>query len=187
MRIISGNLKGKPILFLKSSTTRPLKDSVRENIFNILAHSKVLDISLQKSNVLDLYSGIGSFGLECISRGATKVTFVEKNNEVIRILNKNLSNLLIEDRTIVIKDKIFNFLNKEMKSKYKIIFFDPPFADNDYIEELKLIHKKKFYKNNHVIIIHRERKSIENFDDVIKPLIVKEYGRSKIIFAKFLN
>ena len=74
-----------------------------------------------------------------------------------------------------------------MKSKYKIIFFDPPFADNDYIEELKLIHKKKFYKNNHVIIIHRERKSIENFDDVIKPLIVKEYGRSKIIFAKFLN
>ena len=187
MRIISGYLKGKKINLPKDKQTRPLRDMVKESIFNILNHSNKLNCNIENSEILDLFSGSGSFGLECISRGATKVTFVEKNNEVIRILNKNLSNLLIEDRTIVIKDKIFNFLNKEMKSKYKIIFFDPPFADNDYIEELKLIYKKKFYKNNHVIIIHRERKSIENFDDVIKPLIVKEYGRSKIIFAKFLS
>ena len=66
------NLKVKVYFFLKSSTTRPLKDSVKENIFNIIAHSNLININLENSNILDLYSGIGSFGLECISRGAKK-------------------------------------------------------------------------------------------------------------------
>ena len=79
MRIIGGKLKGKSISFLKSSTTRPLKDSVKESIFNIISHSYLLNVNIEKSNVLDLYSGIGSFGLECISRGANKITFVEKD------------------------------------------------------------------------------------------------------------
>ena len=70
MRVISGYLKGKNILFLKSSITRPLKDVVKENIFNIIQHSNLIKISLIQSSVLDLYSGVGSFGIECISRGA---------------------------------------------------------------------------------------------------------------------
>ena len=74
MRIISGNYKGKSIQYLKSKTTRPLKDSVKENIFNILKHSNKIDINIKNASVLDLYSGIGSFGLECISRGAREVT-----------------------------------------------------------------------------------------------------------------
>ena len=67
MRIISGVLKGRLIKFLKNSYTRPLKDNVRENVFNILNHSKYIKVNVKDSNVLDLYSGIGSFGLECIS------------------------------------------------------------------------------------------------------------------------
>ena len=54
MRIISGIFKGKTISYLKSSITRPLKDSVKENIFNIIAHSNILDIDLYNSNILDL-------------------------------------------------------------------------------------------------------------------------------------
>ena len=62
MRVISGFLKGKKIKYLKNKITRPLKDSVKENIFNILIHSNLIKIKIDKSNVLDLYSGIGSFG-----------------------------------------------------------------------------------------------------------------------------
>ena len=79
MRIIGGKFRGKPIMFLKSPDTRPLKDSVKENIFNIILHSKLINVELKNSKILDLYSGVGSFGLEAISRGAKKVTFVEKN------------------------------------------------------------------------------------------------------------
>ena len=95
MRIISGTLKGKTISFLRSSITRPLKDSVKENIFNIIYHSKLLNIKLEKSNILDLYSGIGSFGLECISRGAKNVTFIEKDKNAIHKLQVNLRDYLI--------------------------------------------------------------------------------------------
>ena len=88
MRIISGSLKGKSISYIKSLTTRPLKDIVKENIFNIIKHSKLLSVSLENSHVLDLYSGVGSFGLECLSRGARKVKFVEENHKVAQILKK---------------------------------------------------------------------------------------------------
>ena len=76
MRIIAGRFKGKPIMFLKSLNTRPLKDSVKESIFNIVTHSQLVDVVLDNSKILDLYSGVGSFGLEALSRGARKVTFV---------------------------------------------------------------------------------------------------------------
>ena len=63
-------IKRKKIEFLKLSSTRPLKDSVKENIFNIIIHSLKINIEINNANVLDLYSGVGSFGIECLSRGA---------------------------------------------------------------------------------------------------------------------
>ena len=68
MRIIAGNFKGKKLLTPNDKFTRPLRDVVKESIFNILQHSKILKINLINSNVLDLFSGVGTFGLECLSR-----------------------------------------------------------------------------------------------------------------------
>ena len=64
-------------------------------------------------------------------------------------------------------------------------FLDPPFVEKSYLNELSLIKKKNIYKKDHIVIIHRERKSSDDFKDVLKPLITKQYGRSKIIFGKF--
>ena len=146
MRIISGKLKGKSIAFIRSAITRPLKDSVKENIFNIIAHSNLLNINLNKSNILDLYSGVGSFGLECLSRGADKVVFIEKDKIAVTTLNINLKTLSIKEKAKVVNEKIVDFLNRKQFEKFDIFFFDPPFADNNFIEELKLIKKKKFTK-----------------------------------------
>ena len=93
MRIISGNYKNKKLYFPKNSKTRPLKDSVKENIFNILNHSTKIKIRIKNSSILDLYSGSGSFGLECISRQAAKVFFVEKDLEALESLENNIKNM----------------------------------------------------------------------------------------------
>ena len=77
MRIISGKLKGKKILEPNDRLTRPLRDLTKESIFNIIQHSNKFDIKIENSNVLDLFSGVGSFGLECLSRGSSSVIFVE--------------------------------------------------------------------------------------------------------------
>ena len=78
MRIIAGKLKGSSLYLPKDKNTRPLKDLARESIFNLLTHSNKISFQLEQSNVLDLYAGTGSFGLECLSRQAKSVCFVEK-------------------------------------------------------------------------------------------------------------
>ena len=184
MRIISGALKGKSINFVKNSTTRPLKDSVKENIFNILKHSKEVKIEIEKSNVLDLYSGVGSFGLECISRGAQEVTFVEQDKIALDILKKNLKHLSISDRAYIKNQKIEIYL-KNCKKKFNIFFFDPPFADNNFKENLVLIKKNKNFFDKNIVVIHREKKNNENFKNYINVIFAKNYGRSRIIFGLF--
>ena len=185
MRIISGKFKGKTIVYLKNLTTRPLKDSIKENIFNILTHSNLIRTTIVDANILDVYSGVGSFGLECISRGAKKVTFVEQDKKALLVLEQNLAKLSIDSQAQIIKDKIENMLLKNEKKKYDIFFFDPPFADNEFIQNFKLIKKNKIYNNNHIIVIHREINSKDNFDEYFNIIEIKKYGRSKIIFGRF--
>ena len=93
MRIIGGKFKGKKILEPRDKETRPLKDLAKESIFNIINHSNKFSINLEDSYVLDLFSGTGSFGLECLSRQAKHVTFVENYKKILPILKKNLFNL----------------------------------------------------------------------------------------------
>ena len=185
MRIISGTLKGKPLLFLKDKNTRPLKDAVKENIFNILKHSNKLNVTIENAKVLDLYSGFGSLGIECLSRGAKIVTFFESNRIISNTLRRNLINLSIIDRANIINDKIENLGENLREKKFNIFFFDPPFKDNDFILNLKNLKEKKVFDQNHVIIIHREKSSKDNLQEYLSSKIVKVYGRSKIIFGVF--
>ena len=186
MRIVSGFLKGKKIDFLKSEITRPLRDFVKENIFNIINHSNLINVKLENSHILDLYSGVGSFGIECISRGAESATFIENSNNALITLKKNLKNLKIEKQTKILNEKTTLFFNKlYTEDKFEIIFLDPPFAENFYINELKLIKDSKMFKKKHLIIIHRQIGSKDELDRIIKVLLTRSYGRSKIIFGTF--
>ena len=184
MRVISGSLKGRPINFLKNIDTRPLKDSVRENLFNILYHSNLIKIKIDRSNILDLYSGIGSFGIECISRGAKKVTFIEQDINATAILKKNLIDLSIIDKSKIYNQKIENVI-MQLNDKFDIFFFDPPFKNFDYLQNIELIKKKKIFSKDHIVIIHREKKTHEEFGTVLRVIETKQYGRSKIIFGLF--
>ena len=184
MRIISGKYKGKKIDFLKNSITRPLKDSVRENIFNILQHSNKFNLQIEKSKILDLYSGVGSFGLECLSRGAKQVTFVEENELALEKLSKNIFNFSISQKVEIKKTKISDFITNN-KKKFQIFFFDPPFKDQNFLLILKMIKEKKIYENNHILIIHREKNSSQNFNKYFNTEIMRKYGRSEIFFGTF--
>jgi 16S rRNA (guanine966-N2)-methyltransferase len=184
MRIVGGFLKGKKIDFLKSKTTRPLRDFVKENIFNVINHSNLIQVKLENSNVLDVYSGTGSFGIECISRGANRTTFIENNNTTLTILKNNLNNLKIEEKSDVYSEKTNLFFKRSgNENKFEIIFFDPPFAENFFIDELKMIKNSQIYKKKNLIIIHREATSNDEIFKTINILLTKSYGRSKVIFG----
>ena len=188
MRIISGTFRGKKILEPKDIKTRPLKDLTKESIFNILSHSNKLKIDLENSNILDLFSGVGSFGIECLSRGAKYVVFAEKYNGVLPVLKKNLQSLkLIENYEILEKD-IYNigFL-KNLDKKFDIVFMDPPYKDKDINLLFDNIYNHKILNENAILIIHRHKDEKDLIPNKLKIIEEKKYGLSKIIFLSILN
>jgi len=188
MRIISGFYKGKKILEPSDNKTRPLKDLTKESIFNIINHSNKFNINLKSSNVLDLFSGVGSFGIECLSRDVKKVIFIEKYSGVLPVLKKNLLDLKTNKIYEIIEKDIYNeniFLN--LDDKFDIIFLDPPYKDKNYIKVLLKIEKFNILKKNGVIIVHRHKNEKDNFPPGIKIIDEKKYGISKIIFLLLSN
>ena len=182
MRIISGNLKGRKILTPDDIKTRPLKDLTKESIFNILKHSNKFDIEIKNSTVLDLFAGVGSFGIECLSNEAKYVTFVENYNGVLPILKKNLSNLKLNKKYEIIEQNIFTEL-KLTKNNYDIIFLDPPYKDKNISELIDKIFKIKLLSKNGIIITHRNKKEKEKYSKNFSILEEKTYGISKILFG----
>ena len=187
MRIIGGNFKGKKILEPKDKETRPLKDLTKESIFNIINHSNKFSIELEKSYVLDLFSGTGSFGLECLSRKAEHVCFVENYVGILPILKNNLSNLkTVKNYSIIEKNILIDIDFLEKKEKFDIIFLDPPYKEKEIHTILNNLYKFKTLKPDGIIIIHRHKKEKDNFPDKFKIIEEKKYGISKIIFGKFI-
>ena len=186
MRIIGGKKKGKKILSPKDKSTRPLKDLVKESIFNIIQHSNLFDIKIKNSNVLDLFSGIGSFGLECLSRDAKSVTFFENYSKVLPILKKNIHNLGYEKKTIIIETDIFDKKSLDyLKKKNDIIFIDPPYKQKNLLEIINNIDHLNMLNNKGILIIHRHKKEKDIFPKNFKIFIERSYGISKIIFGTF--
>ena len=186
MRIISGSFKGKKILEPKNQVTRPLKDLTKESIFNIIIHTKKFNIELSNSKVLDLFSGVGSFGLECLSRGSSNLIFVENYSEVLPILKKNITSINCQENSVIYeKDIIKDFDFKIIKDKIDIIFMDPPYKEKLLSQLLIKINESKILSSNGIIIIHRHKKEEDLFPENFNIIEKKSYGISKVIFGCF--
>ena len=155
MRVIGGKLKNKKINFPKNIKTRPLKDNVRENIFNILMHSNIININFEGLNVLDLYAGSGSFGIECLSRGASNVIFVEKDLDALFNLKKNINNINLSKNSKIISKDINLFFNaitlKDNKKCITIVLCARGYP-GEYVKdkEIKNLSKIHLDKNNQI-------------------------------------
>tara|TARA_B100000767_G_scaffold270964_1_gene295663 strand:- start:2014 stop:2577 length:564 start_codon:yes stop_codon:yes gene_type:complete len=186
MRIISGNFKGKKILQPQDDKTRPLKDLTKESIFNIILHSNKFNVELRNSNVLDLFSGVGSFGLECLSRESAFITFIENYKEVLTVLKKNIINLNYQNKSSIIEKDIFkNFNFHSFEKKFDIIFMDPPYREKNLSIILTKIADSNILAPNGVLIVHRHKKENDELPERFNVLEVKTYGISKIIFGNY--
>ena len=189
MRIIAGKLKGTTLYMPKDKSTRPLKDMARESIFNLLTHSNKILLELKQSNVLDLYAGTGSFGLECLSRQAGCVCFIEKKKNAFEILEKNIEKLKVKNKIKIFFDDIFKLIEKKniFKSKFNLIFCDPPFKNTNMEKLIELIFAKNLLHKNGIIILHRHKNTKEKLPNYFEIVDERIYGISKIIFGKFLS
>ena len=189
MRIISGSNKGKKLIMPIDKTTRPLKDMAKESIFNILTHAKHINFRLKDSRVLDLFSGVGSFGLECISRGSKFVFFLENYPPVLEILKINISNLNYEKKSKVIDIDTFKINNNIFRDdqKFHIIFCDPPYKEKKIELLIENIIEMNILEKNGIIIIHRKKGDLDTYPKKFKIIDTKNYGLSTFIFGRKSN
>ena len=188
MRIISGLFKGKKLLIPEDIKARPLKDLTKESIFNIILHSNKFNLDFSNLNILDLFAGVGSFGIECLSRGAKYVVFAENYNGVLPILKKNLNNLKFVQNFHILENNIYeeNFFSN-LSKQYDLIFLDPPYKDKDLNKILLNIKNSKILNEEGIIITHRHKDEKDLFPSNIRIIEEKKYGISKINFLSILN
>ena len=163
MRIISGELKGRFIKVPDSKLIRPTTDRVRETFFNILNNR----ISFENISVLDLYSGSGSLGIECMSRGASSVDFVEKNYTIYKSLKENIISLDIEEKCRIFKMEALKFTSLNDHKIYDLILADPPFFKDDIYKVVENILSNGYLANDSYIYIERSiQTKIKDIDNL---------------------
>jgi len=183
MRIISGERKGKKLYTLEGTNTRPTLDRVKEALFNIIQF-KILD-----ANVLDLFAGSGSLGIETLSRGARQAVFCDHSFEAIRIIKKNIEETrYIEKSTIINKDYILALKEISKKNeKYDIVFLDPPYKSDFGIKAINELIKLDLISEDGIIILETDDESkIKNIEEneQIKIFDKRKYGSVKLIFIR---
>lgn len=135
MRVIAGSAKGRTLVAPRGVTTRPATDRIRETLFAIL--EPVLD----EARVLDLFAGSGALGIEALSRGADRATFVERAPDALQALRKNIAATGFGDRAEIVAASVPSFVDRTLEGQYDVVFCDPPFADVAILEGV-LAHRR---------------------------------------------
>ena len=187
MRIIGGKFKGLRLLPPDGYNIRPTSDRLKESLFSIITSNKY-KINIDSSNVLDICSGTGSLGIESFSRGAISVYFIDKDHRSIKLINKNIAKLNIDDQIEnnikIIKDEATKAL-KNINKIFQIVLIDPPY--NTSITEKCLLKLKEFNLINEDSYIFAESSKTENFNyDGYQILDIKIFGGSKLTILRLL-
>lgn len=180
MKVISGLLKGRIIDGYNIDGTRPTMDRVKESLFGMIQDN------IKDSIVLDLFAGSGQLGIEAISNGAKLCYFTDNNNEVIKVLNKNITNLKIQNNAKVILTDWKKFLNEcaNSKLKFDIIFVDPPYDYDVYEKILEKVSTLDLLNESGLIILeHHNLKFKDNYNN-LKLYKEKKYGNKSVNIYK---
>lgn len=160
MRIIAGSKRGMKLISPAGDVSRPITDRVKESLFSVLYK---YDLPADKM-VADVFAGVGSMGLESISRGANFVTFVEKDPKIAEILKKNIEKAAFADNSKVLQSDAFRIGAAVSKGRYDLVFIDPPYPlTMDVGPDSKLSHLLALLPNQtnpDAIIVVRTRKGI---------------------------
>jgi 16S rRNA (guanine966-N2)-methyltransferase len=157
MRIISGTAKGRKLVTPRDRSLRPTSDRVKESIFNILQNK------LEGKVVLDLFAGTGNLGIEALSRGAKKTIFVEKGRQALRLIQRNLNQFGLKERSEIFSKDANRAIGilKEKGESFDLILMDPPYEKGLIQKTItKLNSHQIFHKDSILVIEHNRREPL---------------------------
>jgi 16S rRNA (guanine966-N2)-methyltransferase len=172
MRIIAGAKRGMKLLSPRTDVSRPITDRVKESLFSVLYKYDLPDGKM----VADLFCGVGSLGLEALSRGAEFVTFVEKDLKIIATLKKNIEKAGFAGESKVIRADAFKIGAPVDEQKYDLVFVDPPYSTTRETKEGSPLSKLLVLLTEQLspdgIVVVRTEKRTE---------LLEQYGQLEVI------
>lgn len=183
LKVIGGELKGRPLAAPKGLAVRPTAGRVREAVFNIL-FSRICN-----AVVLDLFAGSGAFGIEALSRGAARACFVDNNPAALSVIRQNVEACGLAPFADIHKQdatRAFTGL-QNMDRGIDLVFMDPPYDRGLVNRTLAVLSESLLLKNNALIIA--EHSLAERWESVIGPFHLhdqRKYGRTLVSFWTFM-
>lgn len=187
VRISAGDAKGRKIQVPPGNSVRPPRDAVRQAVFNIIGPD------VHGASVLDLFAGSGSFGIEALSRGASRAVFVEKNPATFTVLEQNISTCGFTESSIVVKGDSMDFIDSVISGKapgsFDLVFADPPYALSSGPLLLELVEALSSplltQKSGSRIILHVEAISADPavIERLPGSLELRKYGRNLLCLS----
>lgn len=179
MRVISGQAGGRRLKAPKGFATRPTSDRVKEAIFNVLSSR------ITGSNVLDVFAGTGSLGIEALSRGADHAVFIEKSREARLIVESNLDATGFRERAQVFSGD-FALVLPRLEEKFDLIFLDPPYNQGLIQPAVSLVIGSGLLKEQGVMIVETNSKEKELPEPGVIPLVKESvYGDTVVLYYQY--
>ncbi len=172
MRVITGSAKGRRLKTLAGMDVRPTTDGVKEAIFSIV------QFEVEGAVVLDLFAGSGQLGIEALSRGASKVVFVDNSLESIKVVKDNLKHTGLEENAVVINTANNAFL-RSTRDKFDIAILDPPYNHNLIQKSMPQLIEKMAETGIIICEHEKETKLPESFGDFTVSKVYR-HGRATL-------
>jgi 16S rRNA (guanine966-N2)-methyltransferase len=179
MRIIAGNFRGRLLETVDDLSVRPTTDRAKQTIFDILTNR----IAFEELDVLDLFAGSGSLGLEAISRGVKSVTFIDKSRKPLDVLEKNVTSLGCGSQCSVYQADVFWYL-KNMKRAYDLIFVDPPYKLENIGLLPSAIYDSGAVHHDSYVVMEHSRESMIELDEHKYEILKKPFGQTTVLILK---
>jgi len=184
MRVVGGQLKGRPLAKPLSDGLRPTSDRVREALFNILEHG-IDDFELTDAHVLDLFAGTGALGIEALSRGAASCVFVEQSPQSRAVIQENLTTLGLGGKTRVFRRDAANLGPSLKQLRFSLVFLDPPYGQGLAERALVSAIAGNWFADGAIVVIEEELSAEIALPDGLEQLDQRIYGTTQLIFARY--
>lgn len=182
MRVIAGEKRHLLLKTVDSMDIRPTTDKIKETLFNMI------QFDVPNSNFLDLFAGSGAIGIEALSRGAKKATFVDNSDAAIKIIKENLEHTDLLERAIVIRANALLSLENLSRNNeiYNIVFMDPPYGKDLYRPIFEKLASSNLIDENTILIIETNIRDDAVGIEELGYIRIKEkkYKSNKHIFFK---
>ena len=153
MRVITGTARGRRLKELEGMETRPTTDRVKEGLFS------AIQFDIEGRNILDLFAGTGQLGIECLSRGAERCTFVDLHKDAAALVRENVAYCGFESRARVVQGDYLAFLSS-CREKFDLVFLDPPYSSGALDRALETIAKIDIVTGNGIIVCESPAESV---------------------------